>query len=72
MRRSVFLLVQNDVLRTQIKAVEEAISKSVGIASKSNLFFRSEALLHRLEQALAIPKGNNTRRNPETLGDDDG
>ena len=72
MRRSVFLLAKNDVLRTQIKAVEDAISESVGIASKSNLFFRSEALLDRLEQALAIPKGNKARRNPETAEDDDG
>jgi hypothetical protein len=71
-RRSVFLLVRNDVLRTQIAAVEEAISNSVRIASKSNLFFRSEALLDRLEQALAISKGNNGRRHPAISEDDDG
>jgi hypothetical protein len=71
-RRSVFLLVRNDVLRTQIEAVEEAISNSVRIASKSNLFFRSEALLDRLEQALAISKGTNARRDADKLGDDDG
>jgi hypothetical protein len=53
--RSVFsLIVQDDVVRTQVDAVEEAISIAVNIAKTTNLFFRSEAVRKRLMAALAI------------------
>ena len=53
--RSVFsLIVQDDVVREQVEAVEDAIDKVVAIAKSTNLFFRSDTVRKRLMAALAI------------------
>jgi len=51
----VFLLrVQNDVVRTHVKMVEEALDNVVEQASVTSLFYASEALVARLRTALGI------------------
>lgn len=53
--RNVFgLIVQDDVVRSQVEKVELAIDRSVAIARKTNLFFKSETVKKRLKAALAI------------------
>lgn len=53
--RNVFgLIVQDDVVRSQVSKVEQVISEVVAIASHTNLFFKSATVRKRLKSALAI------------------
>ena len=53
-RNVMSLIVQDDVVRFQVEAVEQAINDVVALAKTANLFFKSEAVKRRLKAALAI------------------
>lgn len=59
-RRAFILIVQNDVVRTQVSSVESAIEKAVQHATATNLFFKSQVVEQKLREALAIDSGNGT------------
>lgn len=50
----VTLIVQNDVVNDQVDQVEAMIDEVVSIATRSNLFFKSDTVRRRLMDALAI------------------
>jgi hypothetical protein len=64
--RSAFLvIVQNDVVRQQVSAVEKAIEEAVVLATTTNLFFKSNTVREKLKAALAIDLSKKKKENGE-------
>ena len=55
------LRIQNDVVRDQVKSLNDTIERVVQQASLNNLFFNSEALVTRLKHALGIDANAKTK-----------
>ena len=64
--RSAFqLIVQNDVVRQQVAAVEKSIAEAVTLATTTNLFFKSKTVREKLKAALAIDLSKKMKENGE-------
>ena len=64
--RSAFqLIVQNDVVRQQVSAVERAIDEAVTLATTTNLFFKSKTVREKLKSALAIDLSKKAKQDGE-------
>lgn len=71
-RNAVTLIVDNDVLRDQVRSVEKMMTEVVSKASATSLFFKSDALKARLAKALGInPKLNPHAIDTEEDGEED-
>ena len=55
------LRIQNDIVRDQVKNLDDTIERVVQQASLNNLFFNSEALVTRLKHALGIDANARTK-----------
>lgn len=53
-RNAFYLIVRDDVVRSQVSLVQEAIDRAVARAASSNLFFKSDIVRKKLKAALAI------------------